>query len=99
MLILVFCVAALAGIVLFRMRQDAASLLGARLADSQQLADITARLGMVAEGVKTTLAVHDLAARLGVEAPITDAVHSILFSGEKPADAMTRLMTRTLREE
>lgn len=54
---------------------------------------------MVAEGVKTTLAVHDLAARLGVEAPITDAVHSILFSGEKPADAVTRLMTRTLREE
>ena len=43
MLILVFCVAALAGIVLFRMRQDAASLLGARLADSQQLADITAQ--------------------------------------------------------
>ena len=50
MLILVFCVAALAGIVLFRMRQDAASLLGARLADSQQLADITALPQTSAEG-------------------------------------------------
>ncbi len=72
---------------------------GLRLGQGEALEDITARLGMVAEGVKTTLAVHDLAARLGVEAPITDAVHSILFSGETPADAVTRLMTRTLREE
>ena len=72
---------------------------GLRLGQGEALEDITARLDMVAEGVKTTLAVHDLAARLGVEAPITDAVHSILFSGEKPADAVTRLMTRTLREE
>lgn len=72
---------------------------GLRLGQGEALEDITARLGMVAEGVKTTLAVHDLAGRLGVEAPITDAVHSILFSGEKPADAVTRLMTRTLREE
>lgn len=72
---------------------------GLRLGRGEALEAITAGLGMVAEGVKTTLAVHDLAARLGVEAPITDAVHSILFSGERPADAVTRLMTRTLREE
>lgn len=72
---------------------------GLRLGRGEALEAITAGLGMVAEGVKTTLAVHDLAASLGVEAPITDAVHSILFSGERPADAVTRLMTRTLREE
>ena len=72
---------------------------GLRLGRGEALDDITASLGMVAEGVKTTLAVHDLAQRLGVDAPITSAMHSILFSGEQPADAVTRLMTRTLREE
>lgn len=49
-LLLVACVAALAGIALLRMRQDAVSLLGARLADSGQLADITALPQTSAEG-------------------------------------------------
>ena len=50
MLLLVFCVAALAGIALLRMRQDAVTLLGARLADAEQLASITALPQTSAEG-------------------------------------------------
>lgn len=50
MLLLVFCVAALAGIALLRMRQDAVTLLGARLADAGQMASITALPQTSAEG-------------------------------------------------
>ena len=50
MLLLVFCVAALAGIALLRVRQDAVTLLGARLADAAQLASITALPQASAEG-------------------------------------------------
>ena len=50
MLLLVFCVAALAGIALLRVRQDAVTLLGARLTDAAQLASITALPQASAEG-------------------------------------------------
>ncbi|WP_300719274.1 NAD(P)H-dependent glycerol-3-phosphate dehydrogenase [uncultured Desulfovibrio sp.] len=72
---------------------------GLRLGRGEALEHITASLGMVAEGVKTTAAVHELARRLGVEAPVTETVQSLLHGGESPRDAVMRLMTRTLRRE
>ena len=49
---------------------------------------------MVAEGVKTTGAVLDLAAREGVEMPIAEAVGRILYEGETVQQAMAALMGR-----
>lgn len=72
---------------------------GLRLGQGESLDRITASLGMVAEGVKTTAAVHELAVRLGIDAPITAAVHAILFEGQAPAEALRRLMARTLKDE
>lgn len=72
---------------------------GLRLGRGECLDDITASLGMVAEGVKTTAAVHMLSRRLGVEAPITAAVYSVLYEQCAPADAAASLMTRALRME
>lgn len=72
---------------------------GLRLGQGESLEHITASLGMVAEGVKTTAAVHELAAKLGIEAPITAAVHAILFEGQAPAEALRQLMARTLKDE
>lgn len=72
---------------------------GLRLGQGEKLAHITQSLGMVAEGVKTTAAVHDLARHLAVEAPITDAVYRILYEDCPPRQAVQRLMTRSLREE
>ena len=54
---------------------------------------------MVAEGVKTTAAIYDMAKKLGVDAPLTNAVHSILYEGQSPQAALRDLMARTLREE
>jgi glycerol-3-phosphate dehydrogenase (NAD(P)+) len=53
----------------------------------------------VVEGVATTASVVALAEREGVEMPITDAVHAILFRGVPPADAIHRLMNRPLKSE
>lgn len=72
---------------------------GLRLGRGERLEEITGSLGMVAEGVKTTAAVHELAARLKVDAPLTAAVHQILYQGRSAREVVKSLMARTLREE
>jgi glycerol-3-phosphate dehydrogenase (NAD(P)+) len=53
----------------------------------------------VAEGVASAPAVRQLAQKLGVDAPICDAVAAIL-AGEADVDAAIRgLLSRPLREE
>jgi glycerol-3-phosphate dehydrogenase (NAD(P)+) len=45
------------------------------------------------------LAVKRLADRLGVDMPITNEVHAVLYEGNSASDATAELMTRPLREE
>lgn len=54
---------------------------------------------MVVEGVRTTAAARDLAARGGVEMPILDQVYQVLFENKPPAEAVADLMTRLRRSE
>lgn len=72
---------------------------GMRLARGQKLMDILSEMKMVAEGVKTTQAVHALAQKLKVDLPITAQVHAVLYEDKDPAAAVRELMTRSLREE
>jgi glycerol-3-phosphate dehydrogenase (NAD(P)+) len=53
----------------------------------------------VIEGVATAASVVELAQRMGVDMPITQAVHSVLFAGRSPRDAITELMSRPLKAE
>jgi len=53
----------------------------------------------VVEGVATTRSVVQLAARHGVEMPITEAVHRVLFEGQRPREAIADLMTRPMKSE
>ncbi len=55
--------------------------------------------GKVAEGVRTTTAALGLAARYGVEMPITEQVAAILHEDKSPQDAIRDLMTRPGRTE
>ena len=71
---------------------------GFRLGRGESLADILASMNMVAEGVKTTPAAMELAARLHVELPITRKVQEI-FDGRPPREALRDLMERNLKEE
>ncbi len=72
---------------------------GIELGMGHDLKEICARMHEVAEGIKTTLAVKQLAARLSVEMPITSEVHAVLYESKSPRDAAEALMMRPLREE
>lgn len=73
--------------------------LGEKIGQGQTLDDILSSMHMVAEGVRTTQSIHDLAARHGIEMPITEAVYAVLFDERKPHEMMDRLMTRSAKRE
>jgi glycerol-3-phosphate dehydrogenase (NAD(P)+) len=69
--------------------------LGVELGQGRKLQDIIAGMhGMVAEGVLTANAAVGLAARQGVEMPITEQIYAILHRNKPPRDAIRELMTR-----
>ena len=72
---------------------------GLRLGSGESLEDIASSMCMVAEGVKTTQAVHRLAQRLGVDMPVTGTMYSVLYEGFAPREAVQALMGRQLKEE
>ena len=72
---------------------------GEMLGQGLTLDQAEAQMTMVAEGVKTTRSVKALAEEYGVEMPITEVVHAILFEGLRPRDAVTALMTRDPKQE
>lgn len=72
---------------------------GRELGLGRSVNEIMAGMNEVAEGVKTTRAVKLLADHTGVEMPITNEVHAVLYEGKLASDAANELMTRPLREE
>lgn len=72
---------------------------GQELGKGRPLVSIVGGMKEVAEGVKTTRAVKRLAESLGVEMPITNEVHAVLYEGKLAQDAAEELMTRPLRGE
>ena len=72
---------------------------GEQLGKGRTLEEITAGMHEVAEGIKTSRAVKRLAARAGVEMPITNVVEAVLYSGLSVKAAVAELMTRPLRAE
>ncbi len=72
---------------------------GRLLAEGGALDEIVASLGMVAEGVATTRAVHQFARRERIYMPIAEAVHRMLFEDATPESALTTLMERASRYE
>jgi glycerol-3-phosphate dehydrogenase (NAD(P)+) len=73
--------------------------LGVALARGQTLEEYRAAHRSVAEGANASKAGAALAARLGVELPITTQVCEILFNGKPPRDAAAELMERELKAE
>lgn len=73
--------------------------LGEEIGRGRKLADVLMNMPEVAEGARTCVAVPTMAARVGVEAPIAEAVVQVLYESVGPGTSVERLMTRTLREE
>jgi glycerol-3-phosphate dehydrogenase (NAD(P)+) len=73
---------------------------GIELGQGRPLPEILAGLqGKVAEGVRSTAAALGLAARYGVEMPITEQMDAILHRGKSPKEAIRELMARPGRDE
>lgn len=72
---------------------------GLALGRGRAIADILAEMNQVAEGVKTAKVAHELAARLGVAAPITEAMYAIMHAGVPVREAINALLTRPTRSE
>jgi glycerol-3-phosphate dehydrogenase (NAD(P)+) len=72
---------------------------GLALGQGQSLADALAGKVSVAEGVASAPAVRELAARIGVEAPICEAVAAILAGEVGVEAAITGLLSRPLKSE
>jgi glycerol-3-phosphate dehydrogenase (NAD(P)+) len=73
---------------------------GIELGKGRQLGDILSGMhGKVAEGVRSTTAALGLAARYGVEMPITEQMDAVLHKGKSPREAIRELMARPGRDE
>lgn len=72
---------------------------GRGMAEGKSLDEVVASLGMVAEGVGTTRIAHDFARELGIDAPMTAAVHQVLFEGLSAEVALGELMARSPRPD
>ena len=72
---------------------------GEQLALGRSLEEIRDTMHNVAEGVDTTRAALSLAGRLGVEMPIAQATHDVLFGGVSVTDTLAQLMGRNPRSE
>jgi glycerol-3-phosphate dehydrogenase (NAD(P)+) len=72
---------------------------GEQLGRGRPLSAVLGSMDSVAEGVPTTRAVVQMARQHGVEMPITEAVHAVLFDGLEPRYALNELMSRDPKSE
>jgi glycerol-3-phosphate dehydrogenase (NAD(P)+) len=72
---------------------------GVELGKGRTVDDVVNEMNMVAEGVKTTAAVLELAARHDVEMPLASFVGRVLYEGARPADLVPELMLRKAKPE
>ena len=73
--------------------------LGLRLGGGEDLEAILDDMTQVAEGFRTTRSVRDLAARIGVEMPIVEQVHAMLYESKSPQVVVEELMMREYKPE
>ena len=72
---------------------------GVELAHGRKLEEIVSSMKMVAEGIKTTNAVADLAKGHSVAMPISEQMLQMLHFEVSPREAIQRLMDRSLKGE
>ena len=72
---------------------------GARLAQGESIDQITSSTKTVAEGVRNTKTVLNLAKRNNVVMPIIEAVYQVIYQGKSPKNIVNDLMTRDLKPE
>lgn len=72
---------------------------GSELGKGKSLDEIVSSMNMVAEGITTTLSVHQLAKKEKIEMPICEQVFQVLYKNKNPKKALQNLMSRKLKSE
>ena len=72
---------------------------GLQLAAGRTPAEALAAIGQVVEGYPAAKALHQVAARHGVEMPLSEAVYRVLYEGVPPREAVRELMRRPIKSE
>ncbi|MGE5485273.1 MAG: NAD(P)H-dependent glycerol-3-phosphate dehydrogenase [Ignavibacteriales bacterium] len=72
---------------------------GIALGRGSTLADFMREQKVLVEGVWTTGSALSLASSLGVEMPVAEKVHEVLFENRRPADVVPEIMTREKKDE
>lgn len=72
---------------------------GSMLGHGKKIDDILKELGSVAEGVKTSKAVCELAKKLNIEVPISSAIYEAVYTDITPKELLNKLMNRKLKGE
>ena len=72
---------------------------GEQLGRGRTIDEIIDEMNMVAEGVKTSRVVMELAQHHGVDLPIAESVFSVVHEGAPATDAYRGLLSRTIRSE
>ncbi|HNW25436.1 MAG TPA: NAD(P)H-dependent glycerol-3-phosphate dehydrogenase [Candidatus Gastranaerophilaceae bacterium] len=72
---------------------------GAMLGKGKKIDEILSELGSVAEGVKTSKAICELAKKLDIEVPVSEAIYDAVYTDITPIEVLGKLMNRKLKEE
>ncbi|MCA8910373.1 MAG: NAD(P)-dependent glycerol-3-phosphate dehydrogenase [Planctomycetes bacterium] len=72
---------------------------GRRIGEGEKPDEIIASMQMVVEGYNTARALRELARQQNVEMPICEEVCNVIYDGADAREAVTRLMTRSLKAE
>lgn len=73
--------------------------MGLALASGKSVDETAAQIGQVVEGVYAAKAVHEVAKRERCDMPICEQVYRILYEDAAPGDAVTSLMSRSIKSE
>ncbi len=72
---------------------------GSMIAKGKKIDDILAELGSVAEGVKTSKALCELAKKLNIDVPVSNAIYEAVYTDITPKEILDKLMNRKLKIE
>lgn len=72
---------------------------GLKLGKGLSLERIVSEMDMVAEGVKTTMSIYELARKAEIEMPIVEQMYEIIYKNKSCKNAVNDLLTRELKVE
>ncbi|HTH06632.1 MAG TPA: NAD(P)H-dependent glycerol-3-phosphate dehydrogenase [Ilumatobacteraceae bacterium] len=80
-------------------KQSRNNMVGLQLGQGRTIEEVLESMNMVAEGVKSSPSVLELARRYGVDMPITEQVVAVCHQGRPAGDALAGLMQRSNKSE